>query len=148
MISASAPAWLMPALTVVADVGIVALLTGYVHLVWSRRRAPLTEAAAAHAFQREHGPAEVSEVLVLADGRTALVRLADGRLGAVTARGRGWSTRVLEPADVRAATRDGEAVQLALRDYAHPRLTLRFPSAQARAEWLAPLLPSMGKSAA
>ena len=132
------PAWLGLALTLLGDVAAVLLLTGYVHLLWTRRRTPLTARAAAETFAREHG-GEVVEVLVLDDGRSALVRTTGGGLGFVQARGRGWTTRVLHAGDVRAVTRRGEAVRLALRDYAHPSLTLRFASPQARAEWMAPL---------
>lgn len=138
-----APAWIGLALTLAGDVAAVLLLTGYVHLIWTRRRRPLTAEAAADAFLREHGAEPdargVDEVLLLADGRTALLRLAGGALGVVSARGRGWTTRVLHARDVRRITGEGAAAHVALRDYAHPRLSLRFPSVEARTAWLRPL---------
>ncbi len=139
MIPVHPPAWAGLALTLGGDFAAVALLTGYVHLVWSRRRTPVTEADAVAVWAREHAPSQAREVLLLADGRTALVRTAEGGLGVVAARGRGWTTRVLQPADVRGVSLRGEAVRLRLRDYAHPALTLRFPSAETRSAWMRPL---------
>ena len=129
-----------PALTIVGDLAAVLLLTGYIHLLWRRRPAELTVAVAEEAFSREHPAFAVREVLMLADGRTALVRTTTGELGVVAAQGRGCTSRLLASGDVRRVSQDGAGrVRLRLRDYAHPQLTLHFAPEQPRGEWLAGL---------
>ena len=140
------PPWTGPLLLLAGYAAIVALLTGYTHWIWRRRAAaPLTRDAAADLFRRELDGGEVREVLLLADGRTALVRTDAGELAVVGASGRGCTARLLRREDVRGVRRHGaSSVRLRLRDYAHPMLALSFPSPEAEAAWLAPVLERRG----
>lgn len=132
--------WTGPALTIVGDLAAVLLLTGYVHLLWRRSTSPLTPEAAQQAFRREHPLTDVRGLLVLADGRTALVRTTEGELGVVTAQARGFTSRLIRSSDVqRISRRPDGSVRLGLRDYAHPHLVLRFAPEHPSVEWLAPL---------
>ena len=135
----AAASWVGVAVQMGGSLAALAGLGGYTYLLWGRRPAPaLTAEAALERFRHEHPEVRAQRSLVLEDGRTALIGAeAAGELGLVSAFGRGWTTQVLRAEDVRKLVRDRRgAVHLLLRDFAHPRVTLRFASPAAEAEWL------------
>ena len=124
------PLEIMGPMVVLGIAGIALLL----HL--TGQTAPMrlqTEEDAHRAWLREHGEDAPGIILVAADGRAALLRLASGALGLVTAMGADPSARYLTGASWETTTK---GLRIRLPDFAAPRFDIAL-SEDDRAAWLA-----------
>ena len=111
----------LPLLVAIVVVGIAAVVIA-VHMTGGSRVARLDdEAAARERFGDDHPDLEVRRVFLTADGRAAILDLADGRAGIVHALGGKFLTRLVGAADVAGAPRaSGGRLALRLRDFTWP----------------------------
>lgn len=108
----------LPVLVVIVIFGIAAVVLA-VHLTGGSQRASLADAQAAAARFAEDFPRDddVRDVRLTADRSSAFLDFGSAGTGVVHAVGDRFLTRLLTPADVLAATRDGAALVLTLRDF-------------------------------
>ena len=118
------------------------ILLGLVLLgVLYRRRGTdtdrLTEPGQALAHYRTRYPTASGRVDLGADGRAALLELADGSLGLVERRGRRWNVRVLEPREILAVERASDgALTVGFADFGWPRARVQLSEPDARQRWM------------
>jgi hypothetical protein len=129
---------------VIAQLGVaiagVAGLTVFVHLLWGRRAmASLTAEDALARFRSEHPEHQALGAEVLEGGDVALIDTETPHtFGVVQAVGAGWTTLVLNDADLASVNADTRGqVRLRTRDFGHPTVKLKFADANRAYVWAA-----------
>lgn len=125
------------AIAIAANVLLGLVLLG---VLFRRRTADaerLTEPAQALEQYRLLHPRAGGSVSIAVDGRAALLELADGTVGLIERRGRRWSVRSVEPAELAGVEGKGDDV-IAIRfaDFGWPRSRLRLADPALRQHWI------------
>lgn len=128
----------MPLTVLVAMVTIgVSLVVLAVHVSGGTRVARLHSADDARTrFAVDHPDAEMGRCLLSADGRDAVIELADGTIGFVHAVGSKFLTRHALRGEIRGSTGHDDPAKLVLAtgDFTWPRATVSFESAAEASE--------------
>lgn len=99
-------------ISIIANVVLGIVLLGLLYRKRESDADRLTEPEQALAHYRTCYPTANGHVDLAADGRAALLELADGSLGLVERCGQRWSVRVLEPREILGIERGATTAQL------------------------------------
>jgi hypothetical protein len=114
----------------------VAGMVGLCALLFGREVAKLDTRSAAARLAHDVPGFRLGNSALSADCRSAM--LEDARSGVVwlvTARGDGFVTRRLGPADVKTTSRDGAALALRFSDFTFPAATIAFHDESVARDW-------------
>ena len=110
--------------TIVGSAIVVVLLVVVAWAMGFRRTAQLDDATLARELAAAEPRARVTDALFAADGRSAIARLADGKLVTARVMADGVSLRILPAGAAKLSLRSGKAV-LAFADIGYPPLNLK-----------------------
>ncbi|MHB1869265.1 MAG: hypothetical protein ACYCT1_00210 [Steroidobacteraceae bacterium] len=116
-------------------IGVVLLAVLYRHRLSDPQ--PLAGPDQALARYRTHYPLAGGKATVAADGRAALLELADGTIGLVEQRGRRWNVRAVSSSEFLGFRREAdEAITLRFADFGWPRSRVLLADADTRERWI------------
>jgi hypothetical protein len=122
---------------ILANIGIGVVLLAVLYRHRTSDPQPLTGPEQALTHYRALYPLAKGTATVAADGRAALLELADGTIGLVERRGRRWNVRAVSSSELLAVRREAdEAITLCFADFGWPRSRVLLADADTRERWI------------
>ena len=128
-------------ISIVANLVLGLVLLGVLYRKRGNDSERLTGPSQALERYRLRYPAASGRASLSADGRAALLELADGTTGLIERRGRRWNVRALEPREIAGVGRAADgAIVIGLADFGWPRARVQLSDFATSQRWIERLM--------